>query len=136
GAGGLQVEQRGRRRGGTPVGVTLTCWGLGGGDGGAVGVNANGRGRSGGEAAEDERRARHEAEVARTAAEAASRAKSEFLSAMSHEVRTPLSAVVGFAEILETLDLTPDRRRAALRHIGEAGNHIIALLDDVLDVAK
>ncbi|WP_216207669.1 sensor histidine kinase [Amycolatopsis aidingensis] len=87
-------------------------------------------------AAEAERRARREAEVARHAAEASSRAKSEFLSSLSHEIRTPLQAITGFAELLGSLDLTEQRRQEALHQITEAGGHILALVDDVLDIAK
>jgi signal transduction histidine kinase len=86
-------------------------------------------------AAEAERRARREAELARGVAEAASRAKSDFLSALSHELRTPLQAVTGFTELLGTLDLSPARRTAALGHVASASSHILALVDDVLDIA-
>ena len=83
-----------------------------------------------------DRRARREAELARGVAEAASRAKSEFLSALSHEMRTPLQAITGFTELLSTLDLPAERRTAALGHIAGASSHILALVDDVLDIAK
>ncbi|MBI4944586.1 MAG: HAMP domain-containing histidine kinase, partial [Actinobacteria bacterium] len=86
--------------------------------------------------AEAERRGRREAEVARSVAEAASRAKTDFLSAMSHEVRTPLQAIRGFTELLRTLDLPPDRRAAALEHIEGASAHVTALVDDVLDISR
>jgi two-component system cell cycle sensor histidine kinase PleC len=92
--------------------------------------------RSAREAAERERRARREAEVAREVAEAASHAKTDFLTAMSHELRTPLQAISGFAELLGTMTLSPQRHQAALRHVEEATAHILALVDDVLDVAK
>ena len=87
-------------------------------------------------AAERERRARLEAEVARAAAEAASRAKSEFVAALNHELRTPLQAITGFTELLRTLDLPPDRRQAALEHIGAATEHVLSMVDDLLDIAK
>ncbi len=87
-------------------------------------------------AAERERRARREAEVARTVAEAASQAKSGFLTHLSHELRTPLQAISGFTELLGTLDLSAGRRQAALSHIQGATAHIISLVDDVLDIAK
>jgi signal transduction histidine kinase len=80
--------------------------------------------------------ARREAEVARGAAEAASQAKSAFLTALSHELRTPLQAISGFAELLGTLPLSQERRAAALGHIQDATAHIAALVDDVLDIAK
>ncbi|MFD9895751.1 ATP-binding protein [Amycolatopsis sp. NPDC059027] len=87
-------------------------------------------------AADRERRARREAEVARHAAEASNRAKSEFLTSLSHELRTPMQAITGFAELLRRLDLPAERRQSALHHITEASDHILALVDDVLDVAK
>lgn len=80
--------------------------------------------------------ARRDAEVARGAAESASRAKSAFLTALSHELRTPLQAIGGFTELLGTLPLSEDRRAAALAHIQGATAHIAALVDDVLDIAK
>ena len=87
-------------------------------------------------AVQAERQARREAEAAQRTAEAASRAKSDFLAALSHEIRTPLQAVTGFTELLQNLDLSPERRRLALRHIEGAAGHILALVDDVLDIAK
>lgn len=87
-------------------------------------------------AAERERRARREAEVARAAAEAASRAKSEFVATLNHELRTPLQAITGFTELLRTLDLPPERRQAALEHIDAATGHVLSMADDLLDIAK
>ncbi|GAB3727580.1 ATP-binding protein [Amycolatopsis oliviviridis] len=87
-------------------------------------------------AAERERRGRHEADVARQAAERASRAKTDFVAALGHELRTPLQAVTGFTELLGSLDLPPERRRAALEHINGAAGHILAMVDDVLDIAR
>lgn len=86
--------------------------------------------------AAQERRARERAEVARRSAEEASRAKTAFVSALSHELRTPLQAITGFTELLGSLDLTPTQRRDALAHIDGATRHILALVDDVLDVAR
>ncbi|NBH12289.1 HAMP domain-containing sensor histidine kinase, partial [Amycolatopsis sp. SID8362] len=85
---------------------------------------------------ERERQARHEADVARQAAERASRAKTDFVAALGHELRTPLQAVTGFTELLGSLDLPPERRQAALEHITGAAGHILAMVDDVLDVAR
>ena len=87
-------------------------------------------------AAQRERRARAEAEVARRTAEASSRAKSDLLSAVSHEMRTPLQAITGFAELLATLDLDAGRRAEALRHITDGANHLLALVDDTLDLSR
>ncbi len=80
--------------------------------------------------------ARREAEIARSAAESASQAKSAFATALSHELRTPLQAIAGFTELLSTLPLNEERRAAALGHIQDATAHIAALVDDVLDIAK
>ncbi|WOB10727.1 PAS domain S-box protein [Piscinibacter gummiphilus] len=72
------------------------------------------------------------------AAELASHAKSEFLSRMSHEMRTPLNAVIGFAQLLNLspsgLDGATVRDYAG--HVLEAGEHLLALIDDVLDLQK
>lgn len=80
--------------------------------------------------------ARREAEIARAVAEDASQAKSAFLTALVHELRTPLQAVSGFTELLSTLDLSQERREAALAHIQGATAHITSLVDDALDIAK
>jgi len=72
---------------------------------------------------------------ARSEAEEANRAKSEFLSRMTHELRTPLSAVLGFAELLEMDDLD-ERKREYVAAIVKAGNHMARLINDVLDIAR
>lgn len=87
-------------------------------------------------AAERERRARLQAETARRTAEELSHAKSELLAAVGHEARTPIQAIVGFAELLGTIDLDEARRREALGHIGAAAGHVMDLLDDVLDLSR
>jgi PAS domain S-box-containing protein len=87
-------------------------------------------------AAERDRRRRAEAELARAAAESANRAKSDFVAALGHELRTPLQAITGFTELLSTLDLDDERRAAALRHIAAAAGHILSMVGDVLDVAR
>ncbi|MGN6608116.1 MAG: GAF domain-containing protein [Jatrophihabitans sp.] len=87
-------------------------------------------------AAERDRRRRVEAELAQHAAEAANRAKTDFVSALGHELRTPLQAITGFTELLGTLDLDAERRSAALGHITSAAHHILAMVDEVLDVAR
>lgn len=87
-------------------------------------------------AAERERRARTEAETARRTAEDLAHARSELLAAIGHEARTPIQAIVGFAELLGTIDLDETRRREALDHIAAAAGHVVDLLTDVLDLSR
>ena len=87
-------------------------------------------------AAEQDRRARLDAETARRTAEQLSHAKSELLATVGHEARTPIQAIVGFAELLGTIDLDEARRREALDHIGAAAGHVMDLLADVLDLSR
>jgi two-component system cell cycle sensor histidine kinase PleC len=87
-------------------------------------------------AAERDRRARLEAETARRTAEELSHAKSELLAAVGHEARTPIQAIVGFAELLGTMELDDERRREALAHIDAAAGHVMDLLSDVLDLSR
>jgi len=73
---------------------------------------------------------------AKVAAEKANQAKSEFLSSMSHELRTPLNAILGYAQLFEyDLNLTP-QQVANMREIRKAGDHLLQLINDVLDLAK
>lgn len=68
-------------------------------------------------------------------AQAASRAKTDFLSRTSHELRTPLNAILGFAQLLE-LDLKDTPAASKLAHILNAGRHLLKLIDEVLDIAR
>lgn len=81
------------------------------------------------------REAQEEAERAREEANRANTAKSEFLSRMSHELRTPLNAILGFGQLLETSTLTPDDEEG-VGYILKAGRHLLALIDDVLDLSR
>jgi len=66
----------------------------------------------------------------------ASRAKNDFLAAMSHELRTPLHAIIGFSDLLrEDLD-GDERQREWVDHIYRSGFHLLALINDLLDLAK
>jgi PAS domain S-box-containing protein len=75
---------------------------------------------------------------ARSLAEAASAAKSEFLASMSHELRTPLNAILGFAQLLQRDRKEPlsDRHQERLGHVMRGGEHLLRLIDDVLDLAR
>ncbi|MDD3609402.1 MAG: ATP-binding protein [Halothiobacillaceae bacterium] len=77
-----------------------------------------------------------EMEEARDRAEAANRAKSVFLANMSHELRTPLNAILGFSELTRhEAGLTP-RQRENLEFVHRNGEHLLSLINDVLDMAK
>ena len=75
---------------------------------------------------------------ARLEAEAASRAKSEFLAIMSHELRTPLNAVLGYSELMELGISGPvtDKMREQIGRIRMSGVHLLGLVNDILDLAK
>ncbi len=74
-------------------------------------------------------------EAARQKAEAASRAKTEFLSSMSHEIRTPMNAILGMADLIGESDLGPEQRRY-LDTIVSNGNALLALINSILDLAR
>ncbi|BFM20567.1 PAS domain-containing protein [Gilvimarinus japonicus] len=84
----------------------------------------------------DIKRAEERVVQAKDAAEKANRAKSEFLSSMSHELRTPLNAILGYAQLFEYDDNLQSVQKGNLREIRSAGEHLLRLINDVLDLAK
>lgn len=69
-------------------------------------------------------------------AQAANRAKSEFLANMSHELRTPLNGILGYAQILKRDKTLADRQKDSLGIIHQCGEHLLTLINDILDLSK
>lgn len=74
--------------------------------------------------------------TAKVAAEKANELKSEFLANMSHELRTPLNAVLGFTQLLNTDKNLTDDQIDKLNIISRSGEHLLALINDILDISK
>jgi PAS domain S-box-containing protein len=124
------VETERIRKDGTIVPVSLTISPVRDADGNVVGASAIARDIT-------ERRRAELALREAMRAEAANRAKSEFLSRMNHELRTPLNAILGFAQILEMDDAgLTNEHKEAVTEIMRAGRHLLGLIGDVLDISK
>ncbi|MEL4378090.1 cell-division control histidine kinase PdhS [Brucella cytisi] len=85
------------------------------------------------------KRTEEELTNARKEAERASSQKTEFLARISHEIRTPLNAIIGFSELMADEkfgSIGNDRYRDYLRDINRSGNHVLALVNDLLDISK
>ncbi len=81
-------------------------------------------------------KAKKVAEVAKEAADAANRAKSEFLANMSHELRTPLNAILGFTQVMNRDSSLTREQQENLGIISRSGEHLLSLINDVLDMSK
>ncbi|MES9971064.1 MAG: AAA family ATPase [Candidatus Thiodiazotropha sp.] len=77
-----------------------------------------------------------ELRLARDEAEAANRAKSVFLANMSHELRTPLNAILGFSQVMQRDENLDKEQHETLNIINTSGEHLLKLINDVLEIAK
>ena len=83
-----------------------------------------------------ERNAQEILEATLRRAEAADRAKGEFLANMSHEIRTPMTAILGYTDLLIDRSLEASASQQALRTIQRNGEHLLAIINDILDLSK
>lgn len=74
--------------------------------------------------------------LARDDAERANRAKSAFLSSMSHELRTPMNAILGYSQLMQLDEAFPENHKSGVKEMLAAGYHLLALIDDVLDLSR
>jgi signal transduction histidine kinase/CheY-like chemotaxis protein len=85
---------------------------------------------------EEHRKTDAKLQAARDLADRANQAKSRFLCDMSHEIRTPLNSILGYAQILRKDPAIPVHRRDAVDIILRSGEHLSALIEDILDIAR
>ncbi len=78
----------------------------------------------------------HKLETDRKIAEESDKLKSAFLANMSHELRTPMNAIIAFSNFLREPDLDNEQKEEYLDHITSAGDTLLSLIDDIIDIAK
>jgi len=81
-------------------------------------------------------RQRRELQILSAELSQASEIKSRFLANMSHEIRTPLTAVIGYAESILAGEVTEEKQRDAVAIINNSGQHLLSLINDILDLSK
>ncbi|MCA9068843.1 MAG: PAS domain-containing protein [Planctomycetaceae bacterium] len=84
----------------------------------------------------ERKRAERELIDARIVADSANQSKSDFLANMSHEIRTPLTAILGYVELLSDRNLTDEIYNSYLQTIARSGEHLLKLINDILDLSK
>lgn len=88
------------------------------------------------EAVEKEKKSKQELEMALDAARRADKAKSAFLFSMSHDIRTPMNAIIGYASLLLNGDDLNEKQRKYLTSLMTSGDHLLCLINNVLETAK
>lgn len=78
----------------------------------------------------------HELEAAKAKVDAANKSKSEFLANMSHDIRTPMNTIVGLTKLMEHDKDDPEKTDAHLHKIQTSSQHLLSLINDVLDMSK
>jgi PAS domain S-box-containing protein len=84
----------------------------------------------------EKKQAQKELQAAKTEAESANQAKSIFLANMSHELRTPLNAILGFSSMLSRDATAPPSQKEKLAVIKKSGEHLLSMINDILDLSK